>query len=50
MVRQHASEQEKARRCCDKPCCQELLQAALGGHLDTQQCLECMLDHLERTS
>ncbi len=50
MVRRCASERDRARRCCEKPCCQELLQAALGGLYGQDQCLEGMLDHLERAS
>ncbi len=50
MVRRHVSNREKARRCCEKPCCQELLQGALGGLYGDDQCLERMLDHLERAS
>lgn len=49
MVRQPVRKRGRTRRCCDRPCCQELLQAALGGLYDQDQCLEHMLDRLERT-
>ncbi|GGX67142.1 hypothetical protein GCM10007385_40280 [Tateyamaria omphalii] len=50
MVRRHKSKREEARRCCDKPCRQELLMGAFLGLYDLDQCLECMLDHLEQAT
>ena len=50
MAKKHVSDRAKMEKCCEKPCCQELLQEALAGAVPADQYLERMLDHLERTS
>ena len=34
--------------CCEKPCCQELLQDVMSGAVPADQYVERLLDHLER--
>lgn len=39
-----------SRYRADKPCCHEVLAAALAGLFPAKEGLEVMLDHLERTA
>ena len=50
MVRRRNNDHSQPAATHDKPCCKELLLAAVDGCYANEQGLERVLDHLERTA
>lgn len=50
MGRDRKATQSLSRHPAEKPCCKELLAAALAGLFPTDEQLETLLDHLERAA